>query len=141
MRKLIVILLGCMLLAAGFWKVYSRRQFLNQATIVPGIITGYKSYQGDTNNGQFVTMYYTVATFEFNGIKAEAISDGASSIEPKIGKPCQVYVNPNHIEEARIYFKSDIFLGWVLMGGGLVAVLLGIIIPTSKWRIQDSWNN
>lgn len=131
--SLIAVLFGCVFVILGLWWWYSRRKFFKRAIMVSGIITGYKNYQDREGDGKETTMYHAIATFELDGEKREVVSLWSTSVKPKIGKPCQVGINPDDMNEARIYSKMEGFFNWILIGFGLLAIVLGIGSLTGKF--------
>ena len=134
---IMTILLGIMFIAFGGWGVYSRRKFFKHAIMLPGTVTGFKteqSFEHDKRRGhREVTMYYTVATFEFEGQKREVVSKWASSAKPQLGTPCQIGVHPQNIADARIYSKTEGVICWCILAGGIVAMLLVLGTLTGKF--------
>lgn len=123
---MILALVGLLIFGVSGWCLRSYRQFFREAIMVPGVITGYKSYQSkDTETGNETTMYRTVVTFEFDNQTRTLTSHSASSIKPKMGKLVHVGVNPTDIQEARIYSKGTIVLLGFMMGLGLLTMGLG----------------
>ena len=118
---MIAILFGVVFVAIGLWKLYSRHKFFKKAIIIQGVITGYKSYRDDGT-----TMYTPIATFEFDGQKRECVDSFSSSWKPTIGKLCKIGVNPNNIEEARIYSTGETIFWWVWVGIAVISLLAGI---------------
>lgn len=123
---MILILFGVLCLAIGFWGLHSRRKFFKHAIVVPGVICEYKSYQKRVPRGREVTMYQAVVSFEFDGQSRTLTDAWASSVKPQVGKQCQVGVNPNNVEDARIDSKGGTVFYWVFIGFGVIGLLMGI---------------
>ncbi|MBP5404036.1 MAG: DUF3592 domain-containing protein [Elusimicrobiaceae bacterium] len=128
-KSLVCVLVGsgAGMFALGAWGFWSDRKFFKNAIIVPGTITGYReNFRGGDSD---CTMYTKIATFEFDGQKREVVDmRHSSSYKPTIGSPCQIGVNPNDINEARIYSKTNLLFYWIFILVGLLMIVLGIAV-------------
>lgn len=124
---MIAILFGAVFFVIGFLALFFYYRFFKTAIIVPGTITGFKSYQQrDKENGREITMYHTIAGFEFDGQMREIVTQSSSSVKPKIGETVKIGVNPKDIKEARIYSKSSVLCFWLFLLMGTLVMGLGI---------------
>ena len=120
------IIIGCLSFVIGFLLLRSHRKFFEQAIIVPGIVTEYIRFEGKNGEGDRCTLYRKVISFEFDGQTHQVTSHSASSIKPKIGTLCKIGVNPNDIQDVRIYSVFHIVILWFIMASGLLFIVLGI---------------
>ena len=120
------ILFGCLFFVLGLLFFLSHRQFFKQAIIVRGIITGHSSFERTDSEGRRCTLYRKVISFEFDGQTRQFTARSASSIKPKIGTLCKIGVNPNDIQDVRIYSAFHIVIFWFIMVSGLLFIVLGI---------------
>ena len=112
--------MGALFAAVGgvsFWKEY---RFFKRAIIVPGVVTDYELHRGDRN------MYSPVVRFEFDGQSRRVTGTTYSSFKPKTGTPMKVGVNPQNIEDARVYQKSGLILTAVTAVLGIVLLIIAV---------------
>lgn len=103
--------------------------------MVSGVVTGYKSeseekykrlrenamahgmkFSDDDTQitiGSGSAMYAPIVQFEFNGETRQVTGSVYSSSKPKMGTRMQVGIDPQNIEDARLYQKSGSVLAWV----------------------------
>ncbi len=120
------IILGCLSFVIGFLLLRSHRNFFKQAIIVPGIVTEYIRFEGKNGEGDRCTLYRKVISFEFDGQTHQFTPRSASSFKPKIGTLCKIGVNPNDIQDVRIYSTFHIVIFWFIIASGLLFIVLGI---------------
>ena len=127
------ILFGCLFFIIGLFLLLSHRKFFKHAIILPGIITGHSSFEHTDSKGRQCTLYRKVISFEFDGQTRQFTNyRSASSSKPKIGTSCKVGVNPNDIQDVRIYSTFSIIILWFMMASGLLFIVLGIGQLTAK---------
>lgn len=77
-------------------------------------------------------MYQAVVSYEFEGEECTVVDDSvATSWKPKIGKICQVGIDPLNPQDVRVYSKIPFGPG-VVMGLGLFFLFLGLLILISN---------
>lgn len=91
----------------SFWNKY---RFFKRAIIVPGVVRDFESRRFREYFGFPIFIYWPVIQFEFDGQVRQVTGTVYSRFKPKIGKPMKVGVNPQNIEDARVYQKSSLIL-------------------------------
>lgn len=119
MDFLMLLIMGLVFGGVGGYGIWNEWKFFKTAIRVPGVVVSYDERRG--NKGGKV--YSPVVAFEFDGEERKVTGSLYSSSKPKIGEQRIVGVEPNHIEKARIYAKSNfIFYGlFLLVGLGVIA--------------------
>lgn len=91
----------------AFWRDY---RFFKRAIIVCGVVRKFVPRRVYRYLGTRAVVYLPVVRFEFDGQSRRVTGTTYSSFKPKIGKPMKVGVNPQNIEDARVYQKSSLIL-------------------------------
>lgn len=136
--------MGALFAAVGgfaFWKEY---RFFKRAIIVHGIITGgserdeekWKNFRDRArSNGMNVpenrprsgggeAVYAPVVQFEFDGKTRQVTGTTYSSVKPKMGKIMKVGIDPQNINDARVYQTSGLVLTAVMAVLGIVLLII-----------------
>lgn len=103
----------------SFWKEY---RFFKRAIIVRGVVTGVSG----RIPGSREAVYAPVVRFEFDGQSRRVTGTTYSSFKPKTGTPMKVGVNPQNIEDARVYQKSGLILTAVTAVLGIVLLIIAV---------------
>lgn len=127
--------IGALFAAVGgfaFWKEY---RFFKRAIIVHGIITGgserisqkMSRSNGFASNGTILHYEYApVVQFEFDGKMRQVTGTTYSSVKPEIGKPMKVGIDPQNINDARVYQTSGLVLTAVMAVLGIVLLIIAV---------------
>ena len=91
----------------AFWRDY---RFFKRAIIVCGVVRKFVPRRVYRYLGTRAVVYLPVVRFEFDGQVRQVTGTVYSRFKPKIGKPMKVGVNPQNIEDARVYQKSNLIL-------------------------------
>ena len=140
--------IGALFAAVGgiaFWKEY---QFFKRAIIVRGVVTGvserneekWKNFRDRAHsNGMNVpenrprsggreAVYAPVVQFEFDGQVRQVTGTTYSSFKPKTGTPMKVGIDPQNIEDARLYQISGLILTAVMAVLGIILLIITVYL-------------
>ncbi len=129
---------GMALFALGFFCRKRNKNFFARAIKVWGEVVSYQSRLVENierDRPRYVRMYYPTVRFYFDGETREVTAEFGSDIPPVIGHRKQVGINPENIEEARVYSGASELLDWffMLLGGFLMfaggaVFLIGLVV-------------
>ena len=104
----------------SFWRDY---RFFKRAIIVCGVVRKFVPRRVYRYLGTRAVVYLPVVRFEFDGQVRQVTGTVYSRFKPKIGKPMKVGVNPQNIEDARVYQKSSLIrTGTIAMLGTIFLI-------------------
>ena len=107
----------------AFWRDY---RFFKRAIIVCGVVRKFVPRRVYRYLGTRAVVYLPVVRFEFDGQVRQVTGTVYSRFKPKIGKPMKVGVNPQNIEDARVYQKSGLILTAVTAVLGIVLLIIAV---------------
>ena len=122
--QMIFAIIGAVCLAIGCIGWGKHMLFLQRAVKVPGKVTDFTTYVDHDEDGD-TTMYKAIISYEYDGEFYTMTGTTGTSWQPKIGRICQVAVNPYDPQNSRVY--SLIPMPWAFfVGFGLTFLLVGL---------------
>ena len=116
-------LVGVCFAGTGFAFWWRDRKFFKRAIMVRGVVSGIherQDYDHERNKRQ--TMYSAIVTFEFDGQTRQVTDSSSSSWKPTLGKERWVGIDPQDIQNARVYSRFWQFFYLIFICLGLVMI-------------------
>lgn len=126
---MLTFLVGVIAFVTGFVLMRKNNNFFKTAIKVEGKVTAYKSKQIYNREMRcYEKVYYPIISFTFDGEPMEVIDDNYSSYTPLIGQRRQVGINPQNIQDVRVYSFEDQLWNGIFMLAGLFFIFGGGVV-------------
>ena len=126
---MLTFLVGIVVFAIGFVLMRRDSNFFKTAIKVEGEVTAYKSKQIYNREMRcYEKVYYPIISFTFDGEPREVTDTAYSSYTPLIGQRRQLGINPQNIQDVRVYSFEDELWNCIFMIAGLLFIFGGGIV-------------